>query len=117
MLHESRILAAYLIKIDVEGFEYEVLQGARNFLSTQRRLCVLLDWHLEHMSAERQGLLYGMLVDELGCRIEAVNGDGSTRPIRYDELPRVAHAEIFAWRELQPSPAFTGRETASATHR
>jgi FkbM family methyltransferase len=100
LLREVEIQSANLIKIDVEGFEWEVLQGAREFLNGQRRVNLLLEWHREYMSAERQALLYDVLVDELGCRLEAVDGDGSTRPIGFDELKAIAHADIFAHREL-----------------
>jgi FkbM family methyltransferase len=103
MLHQAEIRSADLIKIDVEGFECEVLRGARDFLSAQRKIGLLVEWHLEHMSVERQELLYGMLVDELGCRLEAVDGDGSTQSISYDELLSVAHADLFALREAEPS--------------
>jgi FkbM family methyltransferase len=102
MLHQAETRSVDLIKIDVEGFECEVLQGARDFLSAQRKIALLVEWHLEHMSVERQELLYGMLVDELGCRLEAVEGDGSTRSIGYDELLSVAHADLFALREAEP---------------
>jgi FkbM family methyltransferase len=99
MLSEAAIQSADLIKIDVEGFEWEVLQGARDFLSAQQKIALLLEWHPEHMSVERQELLYGLLVDELRCRIEAVDGDGSTRPIGYDELLDTARIDLFAHRE------------------
>jgi hypothetical protein len=50
------------------------------------------------MPAERQELLCAMFVEELGCQIERIDSDGLTIPIGADELPRVAHADIFAHR-------------------
>jgi FkbM family methyltransferase len=99
MFHDAGIQHADLIKIDVEGLECEVLQGARDFLAKQQSVSLLLEWHLEHMSDERQARLYDMLVDELNCHIEAVGNDGSTRPVKFDELQDIAHADLFAYRE------------------
>jgi FkbM family methyltransferase len=98
LLREADVRRADLIKIDVEGFEWEVLQGARDFLAAQQHLSLLVEWHTEFMPAARQDLMRAMLVDELRCRIERVETDGSTVPVDFDALRQMAHADLFAYR-------------------
>ncbi len=99
-----RSARADLIKIDVEGFEWEVLQGARDFLKAQREVNLLIEWHPEFMPAERPELLYAMLVEELGCAIEFVEADGSTTPAGFDALRLMRHADILAHRSAGGPP-------------
>lgn len=98
LLGETDVNRADLIKIDVEGFEWEVLQGARDFLAAQERIALVLEWHSEFMPPARQEQVHTMLVDELRCRIERIETDGSTAPIGFDALRGVAHADLFAYR-------------------
>jgi FkbM family methyltransferase len=98
LLREAEVNRADLIKIDVEGFEWEVLQGARDFLAAQQRIALVLEWHSEFMPPARQEQVHAMLVDELRCRIERVETDGSTAPIGFDALRGVVHADLFAYR-------------------
>jgi FkbM family methyltransferase len=98
LLREADVNRADLIKIDVEGFEWEVLQGARDYLAAQQRIALVLEWHSEFLTPARQEQVYAMLADELRCRIERVETDGSTAPIGFDALREVAHADLFAYR-------------------
>jgi FkbM family methyltransferase len=96
LLREANVSRADLIKIDVEGFEWEVLQGARDFLTAQRDTGLVLEWHSEFMPAAGQERLYAMLVEELHCQLERIEPDGSTTSVGFDALRRVGHADIFA---------------------
>jgi FkbM family methyltransferase len=98
LLPEADVNHADLIKIDVEGFEWEVLQGAREFLSAQQRIGLLLEWHTEFMPTGRQELIYALLVEELHCGIHRIEPDGSNAPVGFDALRRAAHADLFAYR-------------------
>jgi FkbM family methyltransferase len=54
-----------LVKIDVEGYEYEVLVGARRLLSRSRPI-VCLELHLDVL--ERRGVSPSTVLDELALR-------------------------------------------------
>jgi FkbM family methyltransferase len=98
LLREANVTRADLIKIDVEGFEWEVPQGAREFLSAQQRIGLILEWHNEFVPAARQERVHAMLVEELLCRIERIEPDGSTAPVDLGALRRAHHADVFAHR-------------------
>ncbi len=103
LMREADATRADLIKIDVEGFEWEVLQGARDFLATQENIHLVLEWHSEFMSLERQDVLYRTLTKELGCHLELVEPDGSTRPVGFDELCGIVHADLVARCSRRPA--------------
>jgi FkbM family methyltransferase len=84
------------IKIDVEGFELEVLRGAKTLI-VEHKPSLMLEWHpsfmLEAGIAER---LYEMLTVELGYSVYRIEPDGQTRPIEFPELMSLEHSDIFA---------------------
>lgn len=83
------------IKIDVEGFEMEVLLGARTLLA-EHKPSLALEWHpsfmLEAGLAER---MYELLTVELGYSVYRIEQDGQTRPIEFPELMTLDHSDIF----------------------
>ena len=98
LLEEAKVERAGLLKIDVEGFETEVLMGARDFLQAHPDTPILIEWHCEFMTDERLRGLYGILVDQLGGRPEVIEADGVTRPAGFDELRAIGHADLFVRR-------------------
>jgi hypothetical protein len=50
------------------------------------------------MAAARQELIDALLVEDLDCRVETIEPDGSTAPVGFDALRRAAHADLFAYR-------------------
>jgi hypothetical protein len=99
LLEEAKVERADLLKIDVEGFETEVLIGARDFLQAHRDTSILIEWHCEFMTDERLRGLYKILVDELGGRPEVIEADGVTRPADFDELRAIGHADLSVRRQ------------------
>ncbi|HWF31310.1 MAG TPA: FkbM family methyltransferase [Solirubrobacteraceae bacterium] len=82
---------AGMIKIDVEGAELEVLQGARAVLSQARPIVLF-----EHVAAAAR--LYGSqsgtlwdLLDELGYRVFAVTGEGPIARTAFSESAGVVN--------------------------
>jgi FkbM family methyltransferase len=68
LLDEGRLPPPDVIKIDVEGAEYEVLQGARKLLADHRPL-LFLDTHNRQAHHDTIALL-----EELGYRFEILDG-------------------------------------------
>jgi FkbM family methyltransferase len=101
LLEEAKVQRADLLKIDVEGFETEVLIGARDFLQAHRDTSILIEWHCEFMTDERLRGLYTILVDELGGRPEVIEADGVTRPADFHELHAIGHADLFVRRSSE----------------
>lgn len=83
-------LAPDLLKIDVEGYEHEVLVGARRLLA-RHKPAICLELHLDLL--ERRGLSAALVIDELashGYRFETSAG----RPMTRRQLSGSAHAVI-----------------------
>lgn len=86
-----------LVKIDVEGVEYEVLRGARAALIRHRPRLVF-EWHSSFF-AGREGVaqaLYALMTGELGYSLHRIEADGKTRPIAFDELMIIGHSDLVA---------------------
>lgn len=85
-----------VIKIDVEGFESAVLEGARGVIATMRP-SLLIEWHLAFFEG-RDGAeaLHRLLTHELGYVLHRIEADGDLRPILLDELLRLPHSDLLA---------------------
>jgi FkbM family methyltransferase len=108
--HELSELTPTLVKIDVEGAELEVLEGARSVLERARPLLVF-----EHVTATAS--LYGVapgapydLLADLGYEIFAVTGAG---PIARSAF--AAGEKIVNWLAVPRAPAArVGSQTAAS---
>ncbi|HEX4507581.1 MAG TPA: FkbM family methyltransferase [Alphaproteobacteria bacterium] len=98
LLAEAKVEQAGLLKVDVEGFETEVLMGGRDFLQAHPDTPILIEWHCEFMSDERLRGLHGILVDQLGGRPEVIEANGVTRPAGFEELRAIGHADLLVRR-------------------
>jgi FkbM family methyltransferase len=112
MLAETKIAKADLIKIDVEGYEVEVLEGAMQFLRAQSSLHLIVEWQRAFMELHGAGeKLYALLTEELGCSISVITPEGGARPVGFTELAGMEHADIVARRGLDPEPVATSGMT------
>lgn len=86
-----------LLKIDVEGFEYEVLNGARGALA-KFRPTIILEWgtsfFVDRIDAAHQ--LYDLITGGLGYDLRRIEDDGTTRAITFDELMALGHSDLLA---------------------
>lgn len=85
-----------LIKIDVEGFEREVLLGGRATLMRYRPK-LIIEWHNPFFD-KRPGssqALYDLLTEELGYSLHRIEQGATTRPVVLDDL-RHGHADLVA---------------------
>lgn len=85
-----------LIKIDVEGFERDVLLGARTTLARYRPR-LIVEWHSACFTG-RPGsaqALYDLLTEELGYSLHRIEQGATTRAVVLDDL-RHGHADLVA---------------------
>jgi len=70
-----------LIKIDIEGYEFEALKGARNLIAAgNTRFLIELHPHLVGSFGHRAEEILALFPDDWQC--EVIEDDGSTRPAR-----------------------------------
>jgi len=85
---KARGLVPELLKIDVEGYEYEVLAGARRLLH-EHKPAICLEIHLDLL--ERRGQSAGQVVNELvahGYRFQTCTG----QPLSASDVSHSMHA-------------------------
>ncbi len=86
-----------LVKIDVEGFEYQVLSGAQTMLRDHRPM-ILLEWHSDFFAGRMDDAhaLHHMLTDEFGYRLHRIGSEGAIRPVDFDALMDMGHSDVLA---------------------
>jgi FkbM family methyltransferase len=88
--------AVHVMKIDVEGHEAEVLQGARRLIAGSPRILVVMEWSLAQMrEAGHEPAAVLSLVGELGLSPCELCGDGSVgSPLAADRLLNLGYATV-----------------------
>lgn len=84
-----------LIKIDVEGFEREVLLGARETIARFRPK-LIVEWHnaFFHDRPGAAQALYDLLTEDLGYRLHRIEPGATTRPVTFEDLAR-GHSDLL----------------------
>lgn len=85
------------VKIDVEGFEQQVLEGGRNALGRLRPR-LLLEWHNAFFAAgaDDARALHDLLTGGLGYTLHRIEAGGTSRPVTFDELAMLGHSDCLA---------------------
>jgi FkbM family methyltransferase len=79
-----------MVKIDVEGYEPQVIRGAKRILTENPDIELLIE---HHQSEEERGMLSEL--EALGFRTGHVATDGNAYPKSLDEVAELADAEML----------------------
>ena len=95
MLSSMNIDRVDYIKVDVEGFELNVLKGARDTLKSCRPR-IIMEWHPSFFERGSGRELYHILTTDLDYDIRVVGPEGVTYAADLSQLESLQHADIFA---------------------
>lgn len=96
IVEEQNFTQIDLMKIDVEGFEYEALLGGKEAI-LKHRPRLILEWLSGAFETRPEVMqkLWALLVDELGYRLHRVEQGATTRPIEFAELSAYGHSDLL----------------------
>ena len=86
-----------LVKIDVEGFEQQVLSGARETISRFRPR-LIVEWHAAFFEdrPDDARALYDMLTGELGYHLKRIKSGATAYAVDFDKLMASEHSDLVA---------------------
>lgn len=95
IIAERSLARIDLVKIDVEGFEREVLLGGRETIARFRPK-LIVEWHnaFFHGRPEAARALYDLLTETLGYRLRRIEPGATTRPVTFEDLAR-GHSDLL----------------------
>lgn len=96
IIAQNNVSRIDLMKIDVEGYEYAALLGARQSIKKHRPR-LILEWlpSFHETQPETMRKLWALLVDELGYDLRRIERGATTRPITFDELASSGHSDLL----------------------
>jgi FkbM family methyltransferase len=101
VLAELRVTHVDYIKIDVEGFEYSLLQGAKKIIAASEN--VVIQTELEEKHANRYGHSVREIIEFLksfGLSPHTIDPDGSAKVA---DLSNLGEEDVLWWREYSPT--------------
>jgi FkbM family methyltransferase len=98
IIDENEIQRIFLLKIDVEGHEYEVLSGARLAFSTKMIENIQIERHLDDLRINDETRIQNYLKDFGYCRIRSIKHSVGNF---YEDIYSLNHNSLIPWSHSQ----------------
>jgi hypothetical protein len=96
-IHQLELTRLDIVKIDVEGSELDVLQGAEQTLKRFRPALILEVTHETSRAAGYEPSALLEFVRTLGYRVDGIGRNGERQPVADDERVAAQHRDIFCY--------------------